>query len=78
MALGRPPIVWKSFPVSGKTMTSTEAAKWMGMRLNTLHQQILRDRGRCVTDGHAVKENGEWKIYESIKTAFAQKESSED
>lgn len=78
MALGRPPIVWKSFPVSGKEMSSSEAAKFLDMQLNTLHQQLFRDRGLAVTDGHAVKVNGEWRIRESIKNAFLQKESFEE
>lgn len=71
--LGRPPIEWISFPVSGEPMSGSQAAQFLGMKINTLHQQLIRDRGLCMTDGHAVKENGRWKIYPSIKEAFEQK-----
>ena len=72
--VGRPPIDWQSFPVQGEVMGATEAAAFLGMKINTLHRQLIRDRGRCVTDGHAVKQpNGRWHIRPSIREAFNQK-----
>lgn len=53
-------------------MTAPQAAKFLGMKLNTLHQQLIRDRGLCMTDGHAKKVNGRWEILPSIKEAFEQ------
>lgn len=73
MALGRPPIEWKSVPARGEPMTAPQAAKFLDMKLNTLHQQLIRDRGLCMTDGHAKKVNGRWEILPSIKEAFEQK-----
>lgn len=55
-------------------MTAPQAAAFLGMKLNTLHVQLIRDRALCVTDGHAYKDDkGQWVIYSSIKEAFEQK-----
>ena len=70
--LGRPKAEWKSYPTHGDAMTAPQAAKFLGMKLNTLHQQLIRDRGLCMTDGHAKKVNGRWEILPSIKEAFEQ------
>lgn len=71
--MGRPKSVWKVIPVEGKQMSAPEAAKFLKMKLNTLHQQLIRDRANCQTDGHAFKEGGVWIIHESIKQVFKQK-----
>lgn len=71
--MGRPKSTWKTIPVNGEKMSAPEAAKYLKMKLNTLHQQLLRDRANCLTDGHAYKEDGVWVIHQSIKQVFKQK-----
>lgn len=74
--VGRPKTEWQKIEVSPETipcMSAPEAAKFLGMKLNTLHKQMIRDRANCVTDGHCTKQsNGHWLIRQSVKDVFNQ------
>lgn len=75
---GRPKTIWKKIPVSPPgtpTMSAPEAAKYLGVKLNTLHKQMIRDRANCVSDGHISKnERGHWVIRPSVKEVFQQEQ----